>query len=688
MAWDADKVRTALIVAATTCSGVLAAFGLLATQRVLIELFAGGPTPDRVRAALPALAWLAAVTMIRGGLGLAVGYALNGLTPRVHLAVERELFENTTGVELRAFDDDGFAEGMERATRGTEAAIELVQNTMNLFAGVVSLLAVIVAVVTIHPLLLAALLVATVSTGYAALRAGHVRFQSYLASSTRRRRQWVLQRLMADRKSAAELRSYGLRGFLLRLYDQVMGAQIGEELRVAQRVTATTSIGAAIGGIALAGVYVLLGMLLVDGEIPLAAAATCVIAVQAAQRALAQVTFQVDRVFSSGQFFNEYIRFLASSAAFLPGKPKPDDADIRPAPDGLTELSLSGVCFHYPDRDRPAVGAVTLTIHAGQTIALVGENGSGKSTLAAMISGLREPTSGELRWNSRPYASWDTDGLRRHIAVAVQDHHQWPFSAATNIAMGDIDTPADSARIEAAACEAAAHDMITELPHGYDTLLDRTFKEGQDLSGGQWQRIAAARAFLRNAPLLIMDEPSSALDPRAEDALFQALRSRQGTKTTILITHRLANITHADQIFVLEHGVVIEAGTHHELMALAGLYQQLFSLQAAGYAANAAASSMSSSLMPPCRAGVTWLDTSASASTSATQRPERQRHRKWAATRRSADAGISPGEASSAESSYQANGANFLCTALRFSAPVGPARRSWLTSWGISSVYR
>jgi ATP-binding cassette subfamily B protein len=583
VAWRADRLRTSLVAVATVGAGTMAAFGLLATQRILIELFAGGPTPDRVRAALPALVWLAAVTAVRGGLGMLVGYALNGLTPRVHMLVERELFENTTAVELRAFDDDQFAEGMERATRGTEAAIDLVQTTMNLFAGLVSLIAVTVAVFAVHPLLLLALLVATVPAGYAALRAGHVRFQSFLASSTRRRRQWVLQRLMAERESAAELRSYGLRRFLLRLYDKVMGAQIAEELRVAQRVTTTTSVGALIGGIALAGVYVLLGVLLMRGQIPLAAATTCVIAVQAAQRALAQVTFQIDRVYSSGQFFNEYVRFLATAASYLPNLAAKSRREPGPVPEGLVELTVREVSLRYPDRDRPAVDRVSLTIRAGETIALVGENGSGKSTLAAMIAGLREPTSGAILWNGRPYGEWDADGLRRQVAVAMQDHHRWPFSASTNIAMGDIDADTDPERIEAAAQRAAAHDMILDLPHGYDTLLDKTFKDGQELSGGQWQRICASRAFLRDAPLLIMDEPSSALDPRAEDALFQALRSRQGKHTTILITHRLANVTHADRIVVLEHVHLIESGTHQQLMATGGLYAQLFTLQAAGY---------------------------------------------------------------------------------------------------------
>jgi ATP-binding cassette subfamily B protein len=254
-----------------------------------------------------------------------------------------------------------------------------------------------------------------------------------------------------------------------------------------------------------------------------------------------------------------------------------------PSPDGLDELNLDGVTLQYPGRNRPAVDGVSVTIRAGQTIALVGENGSGKSTLAAMIGGLREPTAGVLSWNGRPYQLWDRDGLRRHIGVALQDHHRWPFSAVTNIAMGDIDrTPLEMAAVEHAAAMAAAHDMILDLPHGYDTLLDRSFRDGQDLSGGQWQRITAARAFLRDPDLLIMDEPSSALDPRAEHALFQALRGRQGTKT-ILITHRLANITHADQILVLDQGRVSEAGTHQQLMTAGRAYAQLFTIQASGY---------------------------------------------------------------------------------------------------------
>ncbi len=580
LAWRADRWRTLVVAVATVASGVLGTFGLLSTQQVLIELFGSGPTPDRVQAALPALTVLAAVTVLRGALTTSVGYAQEGLAPQVTQASERGLFEATTAVRLDAFDADAFADDMERATRGSDSATDLVRYTADALAGLVNLLAVAVAVVVINPLLLVALVVATVPNAYASLRSGHIRHTSYLSGSVRRRRLFILEHQLAHRDSAAELRSYGLRNFLLGQYDMVMGAQTAEDLRLARRVTITTSIGAAVGGVGLAGVWILLGILLTSGRIPLSAAVTCVVAIQAAQQALSNLTFQFDAMYREGQFFREYVEFLRRAEDYIPDAGPERD---RPAPGPLRELQVRGVSLRYPDRESPAVNDVDLTIAAGQTIALVGENGSGKSTLAAMIAGLRRPTTGVLHWNEKAYDEWDPGGLSARTGVVLQDHHRWPYSAATNIGMGAIDETHDRSRIEAAARRALAHEMILDLPHGYETLLDRTFKEGQDLSGGQWQRITAARGFYRDADLLIMDEPSSALDPRAEDALFQDLRARQGVRTTILITHRLANVVHADRIYVLHEGRVVETGRHADLLALGGRYAELFTLQASGY---------------------------------------------------------------------------------------------------------
>jgi ATP-binding cassette, subfamily B, bacterial len=269
-----------------------------------------------------------------------------------------------------------------------------------------------------------------------------------------------------------------------------------------------------------------------------------------------------------------------------------DDGD-RDVPEPLRELTLDRVSLTYPGRTSPAVDRVSLRIEAGQTVAFVGENGSGKTTLATMIATLREPSDGTIAWNGHAQTALDPAAIRARIGVVTQDHHRWPFTAATNIALG-APQPPTRAGLEEAATRAVAHDMIMALPHGYETLLDRTFAQGQDLSGGQWQRITAARGFLRDADLLIMDEPSSALDPRAENALFQSIRDRQGHATTILITHRLANVRHADRIFVMDRGAIVETGTHEELLAAEGRYADLFALQASGYSPQPSTSTPSS----------------------------------------------------------------------------------------------
>jgi ATP-binding cassette subfamily B protein len=577
VSWDASRTRTTIATVATVLAGVMSTFGLLATQQVLIGLFAAGPTPARVTAALPALLTLAAVTAIRGGLGAATGFAENGLTPLVDQQVQRHLFETTTLVRLESFDQDAFADEMERAWRGCESTTQLVQAAMNLLAGSVGVLAVTAAVVVIHPLLLVALVVATVPSAWAALRAGHLQYQTYLAGTVRRRRLWLLNHLMAVRQPAAELRSYGLRRFLLDQYDRVMNAETAIQLRLARRVTVTTSVGAAVGGIATTAVYVLLGVLLLDDQIPLSAAATGVIAVQVAQRALAVVTYQIDQLYTEGRHFHDYTDFMDRAEQYLPVAAGSTD------PGALRTLSVDRVSLTYPDRDTPAVAGVSLTIEAGQTVAFVGENGSGKTTLAAIIAGLRSPSSGTIRWNGTSTVELDPNALRRRITVVSQQFYSWPFSAATNIAMGDIDAAPDQDRIETAAVAAVAHEMILDLPYGYATMLDRTFAQGQDLSGGQWQRITAARGFLRDTDLLIMDEPSAALDAHAEAALFDTVRARQGVKTTVLITHRLANVRHADTIHVMHNGRLAETGTHSQLLALDGLYAGWYQLQKLGY---------------------------------------------------------------------------------------------------------
>jgi ATP-binding cassette subfamily B protein/ATP-binding cassette subfamily C protein len=322
-------------------------------------------------------------------------------------------------------------------------------------------------------------------------------------------------------------------------------------------------------------VYTALGILLAVGALPLAAAGTAVLAIRSAQASLGQLLFAVNRCYEEGLYFSDYLAFCATAAGRIP------PAGTSPVPAGFDRITADAITFTYPGADQPALREVSIEIRRGEVVALVGENGSGKTTLAKVLAGLYRPESGSVHWDQTAIADVDPEPLREQIAVIAQDHANWPLTVRHNITMG---RPADPGALADAAAASGADEVIESLPHGYDTLLDRQFKNGAELSGGQWQRIAAARGFYRSAPLLIMDEPTAALDARAEYALFSSVRRRAEDRSVLIITHRLASVSHADRIYVLGGGRVIEQGTHADLMALGGQYAELYTLQASQYA--------------------------------------------------------------------------------------------------------
>ncbi|WP_233565147.1 ABC transporter ATP-binding protein [Micromonospora musae] len=580
VAWATNRFDTVASLGLNIAAGVMTTFGLLATTSVLTKLFAAGPTPDRVRAALPALLLAAAAISARGGLTIAAGWAQARLIPQINYRVELRMFEATTAVDLAAFDDAGFAEEMDRArNRGLREAAAIVDGTVNLVTGVVGVLATAAAVTVIQPILLPCLLLAAVPQAITAVRMARRQYLNLLGRITRRRRMWMLANLMANRRSAVEVRTYQMRAYLLDEYRRMMRAETRADFDLVRAQTITRIFGASIAGLATFAVYAVLGSLLLAGWVALAAAATALLALQAAHASLSMAVFATNSLYEDALYYQDYLDFI-------------DRARLRTSPaggkstTGFDTIELDGVSLSYPGTETPAVDEVSLSLHRGQVVALVGENGSGKTTLAKLVAGLYRPTSGVIRWDGTDTAELDRDGLAAHVAVMSQDWWRFPFTARQNVLVGRYDRAPHSSgpSVEDAARATAAHEMIIDLPYGYETLLDREFKDGQELSGGQWQRLVAARSIYRHAQLLVCDEPSAALDARAEHAMFQNLR-RHPDRLVILITHRLANVRHADQIFVMRDGRLIQQGDHDQLMAEDGLYRELFDLQAAGYLA-------------------------------------------------------------------------------------------------------
>jgi ATP-binding cassette subfamily B protein len=240
---------------------------------------------------------------------------------------------------------------------------------------------------------------------------------------------------------------------------------------------------------------------------------------------------------------------------------------------------MRGVTFAYPRAARPAVADVSVEISTGEIVALVGENGSGKTTLAKLIAGLYPPDAGHIVWNGVDVSSFDADQLRDHVAVIFQDFERYLLTAGENVGIGRHERIDDAAALQEAAERAGAHSVLVRLPHGYDTQLGNQWFGGYDLSIGQWQRLALARAFFRDASLVILDEPTAALDARAESDLFARMRGLLEGRAAVLISHRFSSVRSADRIYVLRRGRVVEHGTHDELMARQGLYYYLCSQQ-------------------------------------------------------------------------------------------------------------
>jgi ATP-binding cassette subfamily B protein len=579
MIWQAAPGHAVAIAVLQVASGGAATFGLLATTGVLERLLAAGPTAQRVITALPALALVVAAYAIRGALDAGAALAQARLRPEVRKLAEARLFEAGLDVELIAFDDARFYERLHRARdRGLFYLERSVDNLIDLIGSALTVTAAAVSLGVLHPVLLPVLVLCVLPEGWAVLRAARLGYTTMTRTVTLDRRVLMLSELATEREPAAEIRATQARPFLLAEYQQVADLLRDQEVAVGLAQARTRVAGRAATGVALGATFVLLGLLLHAGWVPLAVAGTAVLAIRSAFGALGRLVQAANQLFEQGLYVADYQAFLTEAAS----RRSAGGGRIAPAP---AAIRLRGVNFRYPGRDaRLALQGIDLTVHAGQTVALVGENGSGKTTLAKIIAGLYPPTAGRVEWDGVDITEFDPDSVAHRVMMVFQEPLRWPHTARINVRIGrhDRSDPGDGALHEAARL-AEADRVVEALPRRWETLLSTYFRDGQDLSGGQWQRLAVARGLFRDAPVLIWDEPTAPLDAKAEFAVYESLRRIASGRTVILITHRLASVRNCDRIYLLHEGALTEQGTHDTLIAQGGRYAELYALQTRMY---------------------------------------------------------------------------------------------------------
>ncbi|HVC25292.1 MAG TPA: ABC transporter ATP-binding protein [Acidimicrobiales bacterium] len=482
-------------------------------------------------------------------------------------------------VDLLSFESSQYHDRLRRAMfNASVRPLQLTTGVLSIIGSALGVLAIGATLLSIQPLLAVLAAVAIVPVWIMTLRAGRALYKFGFAQTARDRRRNYLEMLLTQKEAAKEVRGYELAGHLEATYRHLYELRIAD-LRTLIRGRMRQGVLGAVATSALSGGTLgFLIWLVASHRLSLASAGTAAGGLLLLGTQLQGLVSGVGALYESALFVQDFVSFLELGSA--------TPAGVAPAGEtfgDFTVLEADRVSFTYPTGTAPALSDVSMQIRRGDVVALVGENGSGKSTLAKILAGLYPPASGSVRWDGRDLGNVDPAELRSRTAVLFQDFVHFQMTALQNISMGRWQRIDDREGAELAARRAEADPFLRDLPSGYDTQLGPEFFGGVDLSGGQWQRMALARAFFRDAALVILDEPTASLDPRSEAQLFGAVRELYAGRSVLLITHRMASVRHADFIYVLDGGRVAEEGTHEGLMARGGLYSELFNLQASSF---------------------------------------------------------------------------------------------------------
>ncbi|MER6358296.1 ABC transporter ATP-binding protein [Streptomyces sp. NPDC001634] len=581
LAWQADRRAARVVLGAELGRGVAQAVSLLAVNSVLGRLMTSGPVEDRLRGAVPALVAVAAVMLLAALLRAASTYATGRLEPKVERVATELYLERAAAVELSAIEDDAFHKLLDTAQYGSASARRMIAMATRVVNAMISLIAAAGVLTVLHPALLPLLVTMTLPSAWSALTIARRRYESFHAWVQHARAGHLLSGLLTEPAAAPEIRVHGVAPFLLRHFRSMSESAEAEQARLARLAARTGLFAAAWTGLATVATYATLGGLLLAGAMSLSVAGTAVIAIRTGSASLDTLVLEVNSLHEEALFVGDLQRLYveaAKRAIPVGGEPLPEDPG---------EIRFENVTFTYPGTsNRPALKDVTLSMPLGRIVALVGENGSGKTTLVKLLAGLYAPDGGRILWDDVDAATADRQQLAERVAMVAQDFKRWPFTARVNVAIGRTSAPLTEERLDASITQAGAQDVVADLPRGLDTLLARGFSGGHELSGGQWQRLGIARAAYRRGQILIVDEPTAALDARAELEVFEKIRALAGSgQTVVLITHRLASVRHADLVHVLDQGRLVESGTPDELLAAGGVYAELYALQAEQFAA-------------------------------------------------------------------------------------------------------
>ena len=546
--------------------------GKLIIDEVILLASRGGET-DRL------------VMLIAIELGIAVLSDVMGRVVSLVDSLLSEKFVNTTSVrlmehaallDLEDFEDSELQDQLDRARRQTMGRSALMTQLLGQAQDIVTIVTFAAGLIAYAPWLILLLGVALIP---AFVGEAHFNAASYSLNHMRtpeRREIDYVRQTGASVETAKEVKIFGLNAFLIERY-RVLAARFYEDNKaLAMRRAFWGSVLTTIGTLGYYVAYGYLAWATLRRELTIGDLTFLAGSFRRLRQLLEGLLTGFSQLAGQALYLDDLFSFFLIEPEIVSGTRQ----FPQPMRDGFR---FEDVGFRYPGAERWAMRHLTFTLHAGEVLALVGENGAGKTTLVKLLARLYDPDEGRILLDGHDLREYDLGSLRANIGVIFQDFVRYHMTAAENIAVGRIEASADRTRIEEAAQRSLADEVIRRLPNGYDQIIGKRFRKGIDLSGGEWQKVAIARAYMRDAQLLILDEPTAALDARAEFEVFQRFRELSEGKTAVLISHRFSSVRMADRILVMADGELEAEGTHEELLAAGGRYKELFELQAAGY---------------------------------------------------------------------------------------------------------
>ena len=578
LVWSTDRGLTLALALLTLFAGVLPALvalvGALIVDAVLHAIGTAGSAAPVLRLVALEGVLIAAIAAAQRGLSLCQSLLRAQLGQRVNVMI----LEKALTLELQHFEDSEFYDKLTRARReASTRPLSLVTRTFGLVQNGISLASYGVLLAHFSPWAVAVLLLAGLPAFVAEAKFSGDAFRLFRWRSPETRMQIYLETVIAREDHAKEVMLYRLGPRLLERYRDIFRRLYAEDRALTVR---RDLWGFALGSIATAALYAAYAWIAVTAvrRIITVGQMTMYVALfRQGQAAVSAMLAAVGGMYEDNLYLSTLYEYLETEV------PAPGGAALR-GPHPEDGVRFEDVSFTYPGAEQPALEHISLHLTPGSSLALVGENGSGKTTLIKLLTRLYAPSAGRILLDGQDLAEWDERALRERIGVIFQDFARYQMLVGENVGAGDERFFEDETRWRAAADKGRASEFIDTLPAGYHTQLGKWFRDGRELSGGQWQKIALSRAFMRTrADILVLDEPTAAMDAQAEAEVFEHFRQLAHERITILISHRFSTVRMADQILVLNRGRIVERGSHEELMRLNGRYAHLFALQARGY---------------------------------------------------------------------------------------------------------